>query len=123
MNGFMGLGTLQVLEPAPKDFLDIGSGRYVNSSSTFGSPKDEIRITPRKSSKDSTGTVKTTATVTRVMEIDITSDDKTLRRSVSMAIQISVQEGLTAEHVDILATEMADLFTVSFLNKVLLGGT
>lgn len=118
----MGLGTLPI---GSDSYIDIGSGRYILSTTTFGGARDEFRLTGGKPGrKNDKGFANTSAAVTYLRDIAIVlPDGGTQLRPLTLTLQFQVPEGATVVEVDIAAGMISELVTDSLLNKLLSGAS
>jgi hypothetical protein len=99
-------------------FNESGPGKYSLSTTSFGDPANEVRIT---GGRYSTKSLSTTCVVSRVFEKDITVGSDVERRRSTVVCQITVPAGFTATELDNLILQISDFVDVSTLNRILLG--
>jgi hypothetical protein len=99
-------------------FNQTGPGKYSLSSTSFGDPANEIRITGGSfSTKSNTNT----CVVTRVIEKDVTVGSEVNRRRLIVTVQMTVPVGFTATDVDDALNQVDQFIDLPNLNRILLG--
>lgn len=93
-------------------------GRYILSTSTFGSVENSFRITGGRTNKKSGVT---TAAVTRYLESDITIGGLTVRQPGVITLGFQVPKGFPVQALDDMTGQLSDLVTLAFLNRLLDG--
>lgn len=103
---------------ASKTWNEVGPGKYMDSTVTFGSPLNYIQLKPgSKSAKSGT----TSASVSRIMQKDVTQGAIVTRNTASASLIYQFGDGFTTAELDALTLNISDLVTVSFLELLLLG--
>lgn len=97
-------------------YNSISKGLYNKSTVAFGQPLDLIKLSPGRVSNG-----KTSASVSRHLEKDVTEGGIVYRRKLSVIDQMIVPVGFTTTEVDTLVSDIATLVTVDFLSRLLLG--
>lgn len=97
-------------------FNSVGNGTYMRNDVPFGGLANGIKITPgRKNGPNAP----TTASITRYLEMQDPITGKVNRLSIST--QISAPAQAQPENVDALLTDIDDMATIDFVNRLLLG--
>lgn len=118
----MGLGTLTI---GSDIFLDIGQGRYIDSTVQFGGPRKELRFTPGRPSKKAAQNYSVTSTsITYLWDaVVFLPDGSKEHRPFTATLQLQVPEGVTVVQVDSSTQLMSDLVTEQLLNRLLSGAS
>lgn len=118
----MGLGTLPI---GSNSYIDIGSGRYILSTTQFGGARDEFRLTAgRPGRKNEKGFTMTSAAITYLRDFTVALPDGTQQlRPLTATLQLQVPEGITVEGADLSVGMISELVTEAFLNRLLSGAS
>lgn len=103
---------------ATKTWNEVGPGRYMDSSVTFGAPLNYIQLKPGSFNQK---TKTTSAAITRVLQKDVTSGSAVTRNSASASLIYQFGPGFTTAELDALASNISDWITVANLELLLLG--
>lgn len=102
-----------------KTFNASGDGRYMLSTVTFGSPQNYFTVKGGSLTKDRKSVV---ATITRVLQKDVTVNSVTSRLSASVQLIISVPDtGFTSTEVDGMASDISEFITAAILDRIMSG--
>lgn len=94
-----------------------GSGLYTLSTTTFGGVTDQWKIAGGKTS--ATGI--TNASCTRIREKDVTVGTDVVRRKLAIVMQIQSGSGFTSTEIDAALADLSTLWTVPFIDRLMLG--
>lgn len=100
-----------------KTFNQRSEGIYADSTVSFGSPANELRIRPNTSKKAPS------VSVTRYKQVDyVASATSTLRIAGSVSLQIQVPEaGFTLADIDVMVAEISEFVSAASVSRMLQG--
>lgn len=102
-----------------KTYNASGDGRYVDSTTSFGTPQNYFLVKGGSLTKDRRNIV---AAVTRILEKDITVNGATERRQASVQIVFTLpSSGFTAAEADGLLKDVSDFIDSSTGDRLLRG--
>lgn len=108
--------TFHPLSIGSESFNQVGPGKYMKSTVTFGSPKDYIQI---KGGTYNRKTGVTTASVSRQVEKHVDSESEADLASVQVVIQ--VPGSFTTSEIDNILLSLSDFLEVASLERLLQG--
>lgn len=103
---------------ASETFNEVGPGRYMLSTVTFGNPKDYIQIKGGTFNKKSG---LTTASVSRITQKDVTVGSEVFRRQASVQLVIQVSDGFTTAEVDAMVESISTFISEQTGEQMLQG--
>lgn len=101
-----------------KTWNEVSPGRYMDSAVTFGSPLNYIQLSGGKLNPK---TGLTTASVSRIQQKMVSVGTTTEKQTCSVQSIIQIPSGFTTAEVDAMILTLSDLYTVSFLERLLQG--
>lgn len=108
----------QTITIGSSTFNSVGAGKYSLSTVLFGQPANGINLSPGKK-QGKTGP--TTASVSRVLEKDVTVGDTVERRRMVITMQMSVPDGFLAGEVNAAAVDISTFLGIGSVTRLLLG--
>jgi hypothetical protein len=119
VNGIMALGNIVI---GSTTFIDTGKGRYIDSASTVGGLRNELKISPGVLAKKAVPPT-LNAAITRLQEKSVVVNTVTSVKRGSATISIAMEPGFTPADVDALVADLSTYITVGTLNLILNGAS
>lgn len=108
----------QTIVVGANTYNSVGPGLYQRSTTVFGSPGSLFKISAGKvSSKEGP----TTATVTRQLEVDVTTGTLVSRNKLSVSLQVQIPKGFTPLNITALIADIQGFCTEANLTRLLMG--
>lgn len=94
-------------------------GYYMLSTVAFGSPSNEFRIRGARPSKDGYSR----GSVTRYIEIDVTSGGSTVRKNalLTLSLAVPVDGSITVPVIDTAVSDISEFLTTATLSRLMQG--
>lgn len=114
----MSYGTISTTVNGAQSWAEAGSGRYVLTTTAFGTPLEYLKFSGGRLGKD--GLI--TANMSRALEKDITINGEVFRKRLLCSMNLVVPAtGFTTGDADMSIKLLDEIATTSFIDRLLKG--